>query len=530
MDDRANPDPPHATPAQAPPSAYTMSPEVTGGRNVAISTLWWTSTNVLPYLATTVVSIVAARTLGAHLMGQQSFIAFVTLIATEAGIAGMAIAISQSVGTAVGRNRSDLVAPLARWALRVELAVGALGAALLIGIGLAGGTPRVAWALAGLTVMTGIAGRAPAAVLMGLGRWRSLSIAIVAVQIGGGATTVAALLAGGGVTSIVAVRLVMTVVMLCVAWVLARRALRAVAPHPSRDRELIRPTLSYAMGSSVTVLVGLLVYQRTEFFFLKGWSTETEIAFYAIAVSAVAALTALPQSVGVVLFPALSTMRGAGDDEGVRTSYHQAVRLSLLVTIPLAGLAAAVGPALVSLVYGEAYDEARTVLLLLLPTLVFAAVAAPSSAVLIARRKIKLPLYATVAGLAVDLVAAATFVPILDANGAAIANTLAQGTVAALMATFAVSVANGGRIGLRTPARIAVATCAATAAAAIVLAVLGEAFWSAAAAIVVFAIALPVAATVVKPLDASDADRLLAIGGARADRLRPLFARLAAPR
>jgi O-antigen/teichoic acid export membrane protein len=528
MDDRESPDRPQVAPAQPLPPADVARSEATRGRNVAVSSLWWTSTNVLPYAATTVVSIVAARTLGAHLMGQQSFIAFVTLLATEAGVAGMAVAIGQSVGAALGRGRPELIVPLARWALRVELVIGAVGAAFLIGVGLAGATPQVAWALAGLTVMAGIAGRAPAAVLGGLGRWRSLSITIVAVQVTGSAATVMALLAGGGVTSIVAVRLVMTVTMLAIAWTLARRAMKAVAPDAGNDRELIRPTLTYAIGGSATILVSILVYQRTEFLFLKASSTETQIALYAIAVSAVAALTALPQSVGVVLFPALSTMRGAGDDAGVRASYHQAVRISLLVTIPLTGLAVAVGPALLSLVYGDAYHDARTVLLLLLPTLVFAAVAAPSSAVLIAGRQVKLPFLASVGGLVVDLVAAAILVPLLDADGAAIANTLAQGTVTGLMAVFAISATRGGHAGLRTPVRITAAACAATVVARLVLVGSGEAFWSVALAIAVFVVALPLAASIVKPLEAGDADRLLALGGSRAARLRPLFLRLAA--
>ena len=90
-----------------------------------------------------------------------------------------------------------------------------------------------------------------------------------------------------------------------------------------------------------------MVATRSEFFFLAHFSTDSQIAFYSIAYSSVAALTLIPKSLASSTTPAFATLYGAGALERMRTGYSRSLRLLLLVTLPLTAAGFTLGPELI---------------------------------------------------------------------------------------------------------------------------------------------------------------------------------------
>ena len=196
--------------------------------------------------------------------------------------------------------------------------------------------------------------------------------------------------------------------------------------------DLQRRTRRYALGASVPIILGFVVSQRSEFFFLERQSTETQIALYSIAFSITTALAGFPGALGTITTPSASHLVGAGAFNAIRTGYGRAVRLILLVSLPATALGLALGPRLVEILYGHVYAGAGDVLLVLLLPLPLVAISSVSWGVLVAYERVRFPIVITAVAALVDVALAFVLVPGLDAIGAAIANATAQATVFAI--------------------------------------------------------------------------------------------------
>lgn len=489
----------------------------------------WSSLNiVLPYLLTSIVSIVAARVLGPDEMGRQSFIAFVTLVATSVCAAGLPTALTRYAGDALGRGRDDALRGLVRAVWLVELPLSLAGMAVLLVVAGLGAEPQAAWVLAAVTVVSGALGAVPLAALSGALQWRSYSIAILSTNVVSTGLTLGALAAGWGITGIVAVRLFQTAVIGLWSAIALRDALARSTVTPQRSAELEHAMLRFAAGTSFTVVLTLIVYQRSEVFFLNHFSSDAEIAHYAIAASALVVLLAAPQALGVALAPALANLHGAGQTERIRAGYSRALRISMLGTMPVLGLAAVMGPPLLLLVYGEPYRDVQAVFLALLPSLLAVPLIATSNAVLTAHRRMRSPLLALAAAAAVDLLAAYALVPSYGALGAAAASVSALFVAAAFQVAAAVRVVHAVDLHAGYTARAVVTSAAATAAGLAVLALLPRVPGLLLAPLT-FTLVLAGAARLIGVASAEDARWLEALAGRAHPRVARLVARVVHP-
>src|SRR3954464_12195262 len=101
----------------------------TTGRSVLSGGLWYVASYGIPQGYTLIVSIVAARFLGPHGMGRQSFIAFVSITATQVLAGSMYVSVMRYVGETTGRGRNELL-PGLLWGA----GEGAPGGAALVGV------------------------------------------------------------------------------------------------------------------------------------------------------------------------------------------------------------------------------------------------------------------------------------------------------------------------------------------------------------------------------------------------------------
>jgi len=383
-------------------------------------------------------SIVAARFLGPDGMGRQSLIAFAAIFGTTATALGLPTAVMRYVGERVGAGESETLPPLVRAVWKVEAVAATIGAAALIGIGLNGAEPKAAWVLAGVTCALGVLQKVPMSVLIGLQRWREASA--VTMLMGGVAmvVTIGVLAAGGGVTSMIAVGTASTFVILVWTTVRMRHRLRSLTAKPRRDPKLHRSVWRWAAISSLGVPITLIVWFRSEFFFLAHYSTDKEIALYSIAFAAYTALAIIPQSLANAVAPVFATLFGAGETERIRAGFGRSMRLLLTATLPLTAVAIALGPATLRVIYGDEFRGTATPLTIMLLLLPFLALLHTSMSLLVGLGKQWFPLtfgaVAALANIGLDFL----LIPRYDAVGAAIANSAGQVTAALPMIAYAV--------------------------------------------------------------------------------------------
>jgi O-antigen/teichoic acid export membrane protein len=231
-----------------------------------------------------------------------------------------------------------------------------------------------------------------------------------------------------------------------VAWVLAQggptvvlwRACLRDSGLGRPERRLLRETVGFGLRAWTGGLAYLL-NARVDQVIVGLIASESTLGVYAVAVNGSEVLFYVPSAVGVALLPAIAA--GAEDARAERTL--RVFRAMVLLTLAGIALAAVLGPVLIPLLFGPAYEASVTPFLLLLPSAIGFAANAVFSTALLACSAPGLsslgPLVSLPVGVALDL----ALIPPLGASGAAIA-----ASAALLCGGATAAVAFGARAGL----------------------------------------------------------------------------------
>lgn len=455
-DERLEPD----TSAETPSSLGV--PPLTSGSTVLTGLLWSGLAHLLPQIYALAQSVVAARILGPEGMGQQSFIAWAQISLTMLFTGGLPIAVTRFVGESVGARRPSAVAHLLRWAWRLE-AAGALAAGgVLLFIATNRGELQSAWMLAALACAMSILHTVPNSVLIGLQRFKDASIVGLSVGAVGTAAVITVLTLGGGIVGMFVVEAVISGLAMVWAGYLALRTVRDNNERGLNFKDLDRRVLRYAGLASIRVLFALIVWRRSELFFLERYSSPSEIAFYSVAFAVFAALSEVPSALLATLFPAFATLYGAGEIGRIRSAFARTLRLLIIVTLPVLTAAVIAGPRALGFLYGGDYERTGDVLVILLCAFPFYVLFKLGGALLQGMNLLPKMFPVDFVALVVDFTLAIALIPDHGAIGAAWANASAQIVAGALLLWIAIG--QIGRVRWNMPILLrSVVACAAMA-------------------------------------------------------------------
>jgi O-antigen/teichoic acid export membrane protein len=373
--------------------------------------------------------LILARSLGPTGRGTIAFITVSALVIARLAGFGMGAATTVLASRRM-EARGALLANLILFVLTSALIVGSLGFAVLLS--LAGHRPE---GIGGpeLAILVG-AGAAIALVeaggafLLGCGRVRRLALLTATM------TWVYPLLLGivwvvDGLT-VTRAALVWLTAETIVALVLLSQSARAAGIAAPRPRLLLE-SMHFGVRAWAGSLARLLNF-RTDQIILGFLASEATLGIYAVAVNASEALLYLPAATATALLPI-----AARADPHVQVEQAlRAFRSTVLVTTGLILVAAVLGPLLLPVLFGSAYDASVEPFLLLLPgAFGFAATAIFSSALMASSspgRSSLGPFVSLVVGVGLDLL----LIPRFGASGAAAAASvafLAGGYVALVM-------------------------------------------------------------------------------------------------
>jgi O-antigen/teichoic acid export membrane protein len=420
------------------PAAAPSSPaEATTGASVLRGGAWNFASRLLPQLYILIVSVAAARFLGPAGMGRQSFIAFVALSATSLFSGGLAESLMRYVGESFGRERPSEATGLILWGARLSAAGAALAGGLLAAIALAGADPQAAWIFAGAAAALAILHSIPSAALIGAQRWREASIVGLLTGTFAVPGMIAVLALGGGITGMFVVEAIVAAANLVFTTVLARRAYRRLAARPAIVPAIRHAAGRFALWSTLAVVLTLIVFRRSEFFFLDHFSSDAEIAVYSIAFASIYAIALLAEALAAALSPAFATLFGAGAADRLRSGFGRGVRLLITATIPITAAVLALGPEALVLVYGDDYSNTGAVLRWMVLAVPLLPMLNVSNALLVGMGRAKPLLVVGSIAAVLNVSLALALIPRLDAVGAGLANAGAQIVVAVGMMAYA---------------------------------------------------------------------------------------------
>jgi O-antigen/teichoic acid export membrane protein len=379
--------------------------------------------------------------------------------------------------------------------------------------------------IAAAAVLPGVLAGVFAAGLRGRQRFRALGALAFAQAIIGVGSTGAVLAAGWGVRGLLAAMVGVNSLTLGLTWWVARgdvartRRTEFVTALRARMRR-------YGIVMGVVALLGAVIWERSEIFFLGRWSPAADVGFYSLAYTlALQARRVAPFSLGEVLFPVISRLESVKDEWGVANASMASARYLAVVAFPFAVGGPLLAATVIRVLFGAAYLPAAPVLQILLVSGAVVAVAQPAATVIVMKERYRFLLTSsavfTVANVALDVL----LIPRWHAVGAAVANSIAQTAGSLVQLAYVAAL-------LRTPlpignlARCLAATVAAFApalaltAAGILAGVPGLTIATAS-----FVVLYPLALARFRVLDRADFERLYAAARALPEPLRSLAGR-----
>jgi O-antigen/teichoic acid export membrane protein len=395
-------------------------------RTLAHNTLWYGCVTIFGLGTGLVMSVILARSLGPDRMGDFSYASWFLRVLESVAALGFAVGTVRYTADALGRGEPARAAGFLRFFTRCQL-VSALVVTLLV-------APLVVvWAPPSLRLgyLVGVATLVPVALegifiraIYGAQRYditaRVSSIKMTLSLL----ATALALWCGGGVGGVLIAQGLVT----CISCLLQRHYVRTLYPHaPER---LATPVLldvrAFVIPLSFVMLLEMLVWDRTEIFFLRLYVPSQELAFYSLAYGLAGRLVVMPNIVIGPLLPAFAALHGSGDRQEFQRIFRRAVRYAMLVGAPIVAIGGAIAPGVVRLLYGDAYAPVSwmfralvaVTLVSLLREVAWSALQAAG-----ARRSI---LYGSLASTVVDLGLAVLLIPRLGTIGAVIAASTAQ--------------------------------------------------------------------------------------------------------
>ncbi len=233
----------------------------------------------------------------------------------------------------------------------------------------------------------------------------------------------------------------------------------------SRGGRVLRPVLgqyaAFLLPATLSRLIEVVVWQRSELFFLSRFSGETQIGFYNLAYTIYSIALAVGWALINGYYPAISHHHGARQPQAIRRQVQQGVTLAVLYAAPVSFGAVVLLNGVVRLLYGDKMLPAVAVGQVLLLGLTPGVLCGMLTLTLSAVGRVWLGVTLGLLVALVNLWLALWLIPRQGALGAAVATTAAQ-FVYFLGLSWVVSRVCGLRIAWAPPTRLLLLASATT--------------------------------------------------------------------
>ena len=173
---------------------------------------------------------------------------------------------------------------------------------------------------------------------------------------------------------------------------------------------------------------------RLSTFLVNIFTNAIQVGYYAVAVTLAETIWYISTAAATVLAPRVAGAEGQAPD----ITTGRVIRVVLWTSAAAAAVLGLTAPLVVRVLFGSAFNPSVIAVWLLLPGIITLSVARVLSSYLLGRNRLRIDLYASLAGLVVTLVLDLTLIPRYGFAGAAIASSVAYTTTMAVNMTWVV--------------------------------------------------------------------------------------------
>ncbi len=189
------------------------------------------------------------------------------------------------------------------------------------------------------------------------------------------------------------------------------------------QKEFKNRIISYSLSVYWTIVLSLIVWQKSEMLFLKIYAPSEEIAFYNIAFNIAFMMIGLTSLFSTVIFPIFSNFHGAGDRVGIQNIFTKSIKVLFICYLPVCIILIVVAKPIVSLMYSSQFLAVSPLLIILMAGSIFSAIGILFANLIFAVNRPDIQVkYVTVIAIT-NIVLDLLLIPRYGAVGAALANS-----------------------------------------------------------------------------------------------------------
>ncbi len=222
-------------------------------------------------------------------------------------------------------------------------------------------------------------------------------------------------------------------------WAALRAGGGGGAPRPRTDWG---PFAAYWKAAAALTVIEMVVWQRSELFFLQRFAAPEQAAYYAAGFAIASRLTVVPQLFAPVLLATVAGLRYREEADVMRRLFASMTRWLALLCAPLYLVLAALSLPLAHGLFGPRFASSSAPMVILLVGGLVPAIAVPGSAIVYGTDRIGFALRLGAAAAVVTLLADVLLIPGHGARSAALANL--SGQLFATVATYVLSLRPSG--------------------------------------------------------------------------------------
>lgn len=390
--------------------------------------------SVTVFILGVVSSIIVTRCLGPHMYGVFSLLTwFAGVLGILVGF-GMPTAMNKYVAELSGRGDKQARSVLASFALLLVVGFGvaavlltsifsdSLGVLLSLPAGFSHYIP-VAGVIAALTASAG----AFSAILIGLQHFKQLALGGVVIAATTLVSTTALLGTGRGLSGALIGSAAGYFLGVIVYSRFTRRGGIKFGLKHGLSSETLKRFMRYAVVAAGIPLINIVVWERSEVFFLSKYGGADQVGFYSLAFGlSSAVMTTGLGALAAVLTPLVAFQNGTGESSQIAVTFQRSTRYLTMLVLPVCAIGVALASLLIDLFYGPDFAEAAPVLRIVLMGASAGTIGRAASAIVYGTERHSFILKTGVPLALFNIVLDLLLIPKLGATGAGWANTVTQ--------------------------------------------------------------------------------------------------------
>jgi len=377
--------------------------------------------SIITVVFTMVTSVIVARILKPSNYGIYNLILWFTGIFTWGIGMGLTHAITKYVSEYQGRRQPENISSIIVFVLRIELIVSAITTVILIffktEISDFFFSPNESFffLLAFIGLMPGIVTAIFSSAIEGIQKFEYFTYFQLIITPFAFVTKMVVLYLGFQINGLLMVSLVFSAINVLFFYIVLKKekiSLNVFANPLKPDiREKIR---KYNFSVGAILVADKVVWDKSENFFLGRYCTSVQIGFYNLAFNVVQRIMGiLPTTFWRVLFPAMSSYFGSGDNEKIKRLFYLSSRYLAFFAFPLGAAGIILAYPILHFLYGHDFVGAKFPMQVIFFSSIFGCLSKPGSAILFGTEKqafiLKYGMFLAVVNIILDLFLIARF-------------------------------------------------------------------------------------------------------------------------